>query len=226
MRAGRVLAVSSCKGGVGKSTVAVNLAAALAGRCRVGLLDTDLYGPSIPTMLNLKGQQPLAEDKKFIPLSNYGIQAMSMGFLVPEGKATVLRGPMVTKLVKQLYHDTKWDTDLLILDLPPGTGDIQLTLAQELPLTASLVVSTAQEVALDDVLRGINMFRTVKVPVLGLVENMSYFKCTSCSAEHRLFGSGLDKKAKELDLEILARLPFVPKIQELSDAGSLPSLSI
>lgn len=224
-----LIAVSSGKGGVGKSTVAVNLALALSQlEKRVGLLDADIYGPSIPTMMNLVTDRPKLTDKnKIIPLVNYGIECMSMGFLVPQDTATIWRGPMVMSALDQMLHEVEWgNLDILVIDLPPGTGDAQLTLTQRTPLSGAIIVSTPQEVALADVRRGANMFRKVDVPILGLVENMAYFEppC-GCNKKYYIFGEGGARKtAQAMDIEFLGEIPIDQSIRELCDAGK-PSVA-
>lgn len=224
-----MIAVSSGKGGVGKSTVAVNLALALSQLSkRVGLLDADIYGPSIPTMMNLLNERPkLTEKNKLIPLVNYGIECMSMGFLVNQDAPTIWRGPMVMSALDQMLHEVEWgNLDILVIDLPPGTGDAQLTLTQRTPLSGAVIVSTPQEVALADVRRGANMFRKVNVPLLGLIENMSYFEppC-GCNQRYYIFGEGGAKKmADTMKIDFLGEIPIDQTIRELCDAGK-PSVA-
>lgn len=224
-----LVAVSSGKGGVGKSTVAVNLALALSQlKKRVGLLDADIYGPSIPTMMNLMNERPKVTDKnKIIPLVNYGIECMSIGFLVAQDAPTIWRGPMVMSALDQMLHDVEWgDLDVLVIDLPPGTGDAQLTLTQRTPLSGAIIVSTPQEVALADVRRGANMFRKVNVPLLGLIENMAYFEpdC-GCKKRYYLFGEGGAKKtAENMNINFLGEIPIEQSIREMCDAGK-PSVA-
>ena len=217
-----MIAVASGKGGVGKSTTAVNLALALHSQgASVGLLDADIYGPSIPMMLAIS-EQPLSPDGKTImPIVQYGIQTMSVGFLVDPTTPMIWRGPMVSNTLQQLLVDTCWDNlDYLIIDLPPGTGDIQLTLAQRIPLSGALVVTTPQDIALLDVRRAIEMFHKVKVPVLGVVENMSTHVCTQCGHEEAIFGEkGADQIAQEYQVDVLGRLPLVKSIRLATDEG-------
>jgi ATP-binding protein involved in chromosome partitioning len=224
-----LVAVSSGKGGVGKSTVSVNLALALSqlGQ-RVGLLDADIYGPSIPTMMNLVKERPkITERNKIIPLVNYGIECMSMGFLVQQDAPTIWRGPMVMSALDQMLHEVEWgDLDVLVIDLPPGTGDAQLTLTQRTPLSGAVIVSTPQEVALADVRRGANMFRKVNVPLLGLIENMAYFEpdC-GCNKRYYIFGQGGAKStAQQMGINFLGEIPIDQTIRELCDTGK-PSVA-
>ncbi|MBX3426705.1 MAG: Mrp/NBP35 family ATP-binding protein [Pirellulales bacterium] len=217
-----VIAVGSGKGGVGKSTVAATLALTLkhAG-CKVGLMDADVYGPSVPHLLGLEGQ-PHIVDQRLQPVVDQGMPVMSMGFLVPKGEAVVWRGPMLHGAITQFLRDTAWgDLDFLIIDMPPGTGDIALTLSQLLPLTGAVVVCTPQDVALLDAVKAIAMFRKVNIPVLGLVENMSYFECPDNGKRYDIFGTGGARaKAEELDVPFLGELPIQIPIRERGDAGS------
>ncbi|MFK8051970.1 MAG: iron-sulfur cluster carrier protein ApbC [Woeseiaceae bacterium] len=218
-----LIAVASGKGGVGKSTTAVNLALALqAEGARVGLLDADIYGPSIPRMLGLTGQSPVSSDGKTMqPLSAFGLQVMSIGFLVDDAAPMVWRGPMVTSALNQLLKQTTWqDLDYLIVDMPPGTGDIQLTLSQSVPVAGALIVTTPQDVALSDARKGLEMFRKVSVPVLGIVENMSTYQCPGCGEEASLFGQGGgDKLAADAGVKLLGELPLIRDIGVAADAG-------
>lgn len=219
----QIIAVASGKGGVGKSTVAVNLAVALAqSGAKTGLLDADIYGPSVPRLLGLAGRRPQMKGEKLQPLGNHQVFAMSIGFLVPEDQAMIWRGPMVAGALTQLLTDVDWgELDYLIIDLPPGTGDAQLTLAQRVPVTGSLIVTTPQDIALLDAQKGIAMFHKVGVPLLGLVENMSVFVCPHCGGESHIFAQGgADRLAAEHDCEVLARIPLDASIRELSDAGT------
>ncbi|MCC7464096.1 MAG: iron-sulfur cluster carrier protein ApbC [Gammaproteobacteria bacterium] len=218
-----VVAVASGKGGVGKSTVAVNLALAWhAAGARVGLLDADIYGPSLPLMLGLIGQHPTSPDGKRIrPLQAHGISAMSVGFLVDPREAVVWRGPMVTSALTQLLNETEWgELDYLVVDMPPGTGDIQLTLAQKVPVAGAVIVTTPQDIALADARKGVAMFEKVAVPVLGVVENMSLHVCSRCGHVEHIFGSGGGARmAQEYQLELLGELPLDAQVREEADGG-------
>jgi len=218
-----VIAVGSGKGGVGKSTIAATLALGLkrAGS-KVGLLDTDVYGPSIPHLLGLEGVPPPAVVEGRVPPVLYeGMPVMSMGFLLPPGKAVIWRGPMLHSYVTQFLRDVAWgDLDYLIIDMPPGTGDIALSLSQVLPLTGAVIVCTPQEVALIDAVRAISMFRTVNIPILGMVENMSGFICPACGKRYDIFGSGgARQKAEELNVPFLGEVPLNMQIRTAGDAG-------
>ncbi|MDR3492344.1 MAG: iron-sulfur cluster carrier protein ApbC [Gammaproteobacteria bacterium] len=218
-----VLAVASGKGGVGKSTTAVNLALALAKEgARVGILDADIYGPSQPLMLGVIGMPERPADKVLRPIVRHGIQSMSIGYLIAEKSPMVWRGPMVSTALQQLLNDTQWeDLDYLIIDLPPGTGDIQLTLAQKIPVSGALIVTTPQDLALLDARRACEMFKKVNVPVLGMIENMSVHVCTQCGHAEHIFGAGGGETlAKEYGLELLAALPLDIKIREETDGGT------
>lgn len=219
-----LIAVASGKGGVGKSTVAVNLALALAADgANVGLLDADIYGPSQPQMLGLAGQKPVSEDGKTMqPLEAHGLQVMSIGFLVDPDQPMVWRGPMVTSALNQLLRQTAWqDLDYLIVDMPPGTGDIQLTLSQQVPVSGAVIVTTPQDIAAIDARKGLAMFRKVSVPVLGVVENMSTHVCSACGHEEAVFGAGgADSIAADFDVEVLGRLPLEAAIREQTDSGT------
>jgi ATP-binding protein involved in chromosome partitioning len=218
----QVLAIASAKGGVGKSSVAVNLALALAAQDhQVGLMDADIYGPSLPTMLGVKEVPEVTEDNKIIPLQVDSLQMMSMGFMLPPDQPVVWRGPMVFAAVKQFLKDVQWhDLDILVVDLPPGTGDAQLTLVQQVPLSGVIMVTTPQEIALADVRRGIQMFRGVQVPVLGVVENMSFFLCPDNNKKYYLFGQGGGQLvAEQFRVPLLAQIPIEPSIREGGDAG-------
>ncbi len=219
-----VIAVASGKGGVGKSTTAVNLALALADEgARVGLLDADIYGPSQPKMLGLTGAKPLSKDgKTFEPLEAHGIQTNSIGFLVDEDQAMIWRGPMVSQALNQLASQTNWDKlDYLIVDMPPGTGDTQLTLTQKVPVAGVIIVTTPQDIALLDARRGLKMFEKVGVNLLGIVENMSTHVCTNCGREEALFGTGGGEAlARESGLPLLGKLPLDAQIQREADSGT------
>jgi ATP-binding protein involved in chromosome partitioning len=217
-----IIAVGSGKGGVGKSTTAVNLALALQREgARVGLLDADIYGPSIPSMLGVKGQ-PSTDGEHIIPKEAHGLKVMSIGFLVDENSAMIWRGPMVTSALQQLLGDTLWGAlDYLIIDLPPGTGDIQLTLAQRIPVAGAVIVTTPQDIALMDARRAVHMFRKVDVPVLGVVENMSTHICTACGHEEAIFGhGGGEQMAEDFELPLLGRLPLTMEIRSALDEGN------
>ena len=219
-----IIAVASGKGGVGKSTVAVNLALALAAEgATVGLLDADIYGPSQPIMLGLAGQRPTSPDEKTIdPMSAHGIQAMSIGFLVDAEQPMVWRGPMVTQALEQLLRGTRWnELDYLVVDMPPGTGDIQLTLAQKVPVTGAVIVTTPQDIALIDARKGLKMFEKVNVPILGIVENMSTHVCTNCGHEEPVFGAGGGERiAQQYGVPLLGSLPLDLRIREQADGGN------
>ncbi|XP_047327591.1 iron-sulfur protein NUBPL [Impatiens glandulifera] len=219
-----IIAVASGKGGVGKSTTAVNLAVALANNCKlkVGLLDADVYGPSIPTMMKLSGKPDVSQDRKLVPIENYGVKCMSMGVLV-EGKfdAIVWRGPMVMKALEQMSRGVEWgNLDILVVDMPPGTGDVQLSISQRLQLSGAVIVSTPQDVALMDARRGVNMFSKVKIPILGIIENMSFFKCPHCGEPSHIFGKeGARKTADEMSVPFLGEIPLEVDIRSTSDEG-------
>lgn len=219
-----VIAVASGKGGVGKSTTAINLAAALSQEgARVGLLDADVYGPSLPTLLGTKDEQPRSPDNKnMYPIVSNGIQTMSIGYLVDEDSATIWRGPMASKAFQQMFNETLWDElDYLIVDMPPGTGDIQLTLAQNMPVAAAIIVTTPQDLALADAIKGIAMFNKVNINVLGIVENMSYHRCSQCGHKEHIFGAdGGQRIAEKYQTELLAQLPLNLQIREQADSGS------
>jgi ATP-binding protein involved in chromosome partitioning len=221
-----IIAVSSGKGGVGKSTVAVNLATSLALEgARVGLMDADVYGPNVPTMMGVTEQPKIVNDpvkgEIFIPPTAHGVKVMSMGFLIQGDQPLVWRGPMLHSVVSQFCHKVNWgELDYLVVDMPPGTGDVQLSLAQLVPVTGAVLVSTPQEVSMQDVRKAYNMFEKVRVPILGFVENMSYFKCDSCDKKHSLFGSGGGKAlSRKYGVDLLAELPMVQDVARGGDEG-------
>jgi ATP-binding protein involved in chromosome partitioning len=231
----KIIAVSSAKGGVGKSTLAVNLALSFSRHnLRTGILDTDIFGPSIPTLLNLHdaSEPSLTESNMLIPLQNYGVKSMSMGYLLPSEQAPVAwRGLMVMKALQQLLHEVDWASDatatpldILVLDLPPGTGDVQLTIGQQVELDGAVIVSTPQDIALKDAVKGVEMFKKMKIPVLGMVQNMSVFVCPKCGEETKVFahddvGFGAKSKAEEMGVEFLGDVPLDPKICRDADRG-------
>jgi ATP-binding protein involved in chromosome partitioning len=217
-----IIAVASGKGGVGKSTTAVNLALGLAAEgASVGVLDADIYGPSQPIMLGIRGRPESRDGKSLEPMEGHGIQAMSIGFLIDPDTPMVWRGPMVTQALEQLLNETKWrDIDYLVVDLPPGTGDIQLTLAQRVPVTGAVIVTTPQDIALIDAIKGLKMFEKVGIPILGIVENMSLHICSQCGHEERIFGAGGgERMGKDYDVELLGALPLDIAIREQADSG-------
>ena len=217
-----IIAVASGKGGVGKSTTSVNLALALAAEgATVGLLDADIYGPSQPQMLGISGRPESMDGKSMEPMLAHGLQAMSIGFLVDTDTPMVWRGPMVTGALEQLLRDTKWrDLDYLIVDLPPGTGDIQLTLAQKIPVTGAIIVTTPQDIALLDARKGLKMFEKVGIPILGIVENMSTHICSNCGHEEHIFGAGGGQKmCDDYKVDLLGSLPLDISIREQTDSG-------
>ena len=218
-----IVAVASGKGGVGKSTTAVNLALALkANGLKVGILDADVYGPSMPRLLGITGKPSQIDNRIIVPMENYGIKAMSMGFLVDEGTAMIWRGPMVQSALMQMLREVAWgDLDVLVVDMPPGTGDAQLTMAQQVPLTGAVIVSTPQDLALIDARKGINMFKKVEVPVLGIVENMSYFIAPDTGKRYDIFGhGGARAEAEAIGVPFLGEVPLTISIRETSDAGT------
>jgi ATP-binding protein involved in chromosome partitioning len=217
-----IIAVASGKGGVGKSTTAVNLALALAAEgAKVGILDADIYGPSIPTMLGLSGFPESVDNKTMTPKMAYGVQTMSIGYLIDADQPMIWRGPMATNTLQQLLRDTNWvDVDYLIIDLPPGTGDIQLTLAQQIPVSGAIIVTTPQDIALIDAQRGLGMFAKVNVPVLGIVENMSMHICSKCGHAEAIFGEGGGvAMAEKNKVDFLGSLPLDIKIRKYADSG-------
>ena len=228
-----IIAISSAKGGVGKSTVTINLAAALAKKgCKVGILDADIYGPSVPTMMDVEGYIPksikINDKSKIEPVENYNVKIMSIGFFTKLDQAVVWRGPMASKALNQMIFDTHWgELDFLFLDLPPGTGDIHLSLVQSLPITGSIIVSTPQNVALADARRGIKMFQqdSIAVPILGLIENMAYFQTDDSDIKHYIFGdSGVKYLSKDLNINFLGEIPIYKSLREASDFGRPVSL--
>ena len=217
-----IIAVASGKGGVGKSTTAVNLALALAAEgANVGILDADIYGPSQPTMLGITGRPESRDGKSLEPMIGHGVQAISIGFLIEVDTPMVWRGPMVTQALEQLLKDTHWQgIDYLVVDLPPGTGDIQLTLAQKVPVTGAVIVTTPQDIALIDARKGLKMFEKVGIPIIGIVENMSIHICSKCGHEEHIFGAGgAEKMCKDFNTEFLGALPLDMGIREQTDSG-------
>jgi len=218
-----IIAVASGKGGVGKSTTAVNIALGLAaGGHKVGLLDADIYGPSMPRMMGISGRPNSADGKTLDPMENYGIKVMSIGFMVDEETPMIWRGPMVQSALEQMMRDVNWgELDVLVVDMPPGTGDAQLTMAQRVPLTGAVIVSTPQDIALLDARKGLNMFRKVDVPVFGIVENMSYFLCPDNGKRYDIFGhGGARREAERMGVDFLGEVPIEIAIREHSDAGT------
>ena len=218
-----VIAVGSGKGGVGKSTTSVNLALALkALGARVGVLDADIYGPSVPTMLGLSGRPESPDNKSIEPMRAFGVEAMSIGFLVEQDSPMIWRGPMATSALTQLFNDTRWgDLDYLLIDLPPGTGDIQLTLAQKIPVAGAVIVTTPQEIATLDARKALKMFEKVEVPVLGIVENMAVHTCSNCGHAEHLFGEGGGQRiAEQYGVPLLGSLPLDIRIREQGDVGT------
>lgn len=219
---GAIIAIASGKGGVGKSTTAVNIAVGLASMgLRTGLLDADIYGPSMRRLLGIQGQPGSSDGNRLDPMERYGLKAMSMAFLVEEETPIVWRGPMVQSALEQMMRDVAWGPlDVMVVDMPPGTGDTQLTMAQKVPLAGAVIVSTPQDIALIDARKGLNMFRKVEVPVLGLIENMSYFCCPNCGHRSEIFGhGGARQEAERLGMEFLGEIPLDITIREMSDGG-------
>ena len=217
-----IIAVASGKGGVGKSTTATNLALALAQlKLRIGILDADIYGPSQPRMMGISGRPRSADGKILQPMENFGVKVMSMGFLVAEDTPMIWRGPMVMSALQQMLRDVAWgELDVMVVDMPPGTGDAQLTMAQQVPLAGAVIVSTPQDIALIDARKGLNMFRKTDVPVLGIVENMSYHLCSNCGHREEIFGHGGERlEAAKLGVDVLGELPLHVAIRETSDGG-------
>ena len=218
---GRIIAVSSGKGGVGKSTVAVNLAVALArGGARVGLMDADVYGPNLPRMMGVN-EPPMVINEKIIPLEAHGVKLISLGVLIDRDQPAIWRGPIIMKIITQFLRDVAWgQLDYFIVDMPPGTGDAQLSLVQSTQISGAIIVTTPQEVSVGDALRGVKMFERVSVPVLGIVENMSWFECPHCGKPSPIFGSGGGERlAKELELPLLGQVPMSPRVMEGGDRG-------
>lgn len=220
---GAIIAVASGKGGVGKSTTSVNLALGLmANGLKVGVLDADIYGPSMPRLLKISGKPQQIDGKMIRPMENYGLKVMSMGFMVDEDVAMIWRGPMIQSALLQMMREVAWgELDVLVVDMPPGTGDAQLTMAQQVPLAGAVIVSTPQDLALIDARKGLSMFRKVEVPVLGIVENMSYFLCPDCGSRHDIFGhGGARREAEKIGVPFLGEVPLTMDIRETSDAGT------
>ncbi len=216
-----IIAVASGKGGVGKSTTAINIALSLLKlNYKVGILDADIYGPSLPKLTGISNK-PKSNGKKIVPHNAFGLQAMSIGYLVPEDAATIWRGPMVMSAIEQLLRDVDWQNlDILVIDMPPGTGDAQLTLSQRVKLAGAIIVSTPQDLSLIDARKGLNMFKKVNVPILGIIENMSYFQCTNCDTKHEIFGNGGAKaEAQKLGVPFLNEIPLDIILRTSSDDG-------
>jgi ATP-binding protein involved in chromosome partitioning len=223
-----IIAVASGKGGVGKSTTAVNIALGLQSLgLRIGILDADIYGPSVPRLMNISGRPQQLDGKLIKPMENYGLRTMSMGYLVDEGTAMIWRGPMIQSALLQMLREVAWgDLDVLVVDMPPGTGDAQLTMAQQVPLSGAVIVSTPQDLALIDARKGIAMFQKVEVPLLGVVENMSHFICPTCGTNHDIFGhGGARAEAEKLGVAFLGEVPLAMTIRENSDSGTPVTVS-
>ena len=219
----KVIAISSCKGGVGKSTVSVNLSMSLKKKgLKVGLLDADIYGPSIPNLLNLSEKPEVNADKKILPLHFDGLEAISIGLLIDQDKPLIWRGPMLQSAIMQLVNDVAWSNlDYLVIDMPPGTGDTHLTLMQKLEINHVVVVTTPQDISLADTRKGINMFKKFNIPISGVVENMSYFICNNCDEKHYMYGKGGGKKlSEEFNIKLLGKIPFDTLISDSSDRGN------
>lgn len=218
-----ILAVASGKGGVGKSTTAANLAVAMAARgASVGLMDADIYGPDVPVMMGVKERPGMSEDGRLLPLQNHGVKLMSLGLLADSGVPVIWRGPMLSKIVTQFLNDVEWaPLDCLVVDMPPGTGDVQLTLTQAAPIDGAVIVTTPQPVALEDVRRGVQMFREVNVPVLGIIENMSQYVCPKCGTRTDIFGHGGGAKTAEFyEVPFLGHIPLDTEVRRAGDAGA------
>ena len=217
-----IIAIASGKGGVGKSTVSINIAAALSKNYKVGVLDLDIYGPSLPMLVDLHQQPEMTAEKKLIPLEKFNMRLMSFGFINSENAPAVWRGPMVSRMTQQFFEDVEWgELDFLILDLPPGTGDIQLTLVQKLAITGAVMVTTPQELALLDVKKGADMFSKVNTPVMGVIENMTHFLCPHCNEASRIFpGSGGADESKRLEVPLLGQIYLSPEIAQSADSGN------
>ena len=217
-----IVVVASGKGGVGKSTISVNLATSLAKKkIKVGLLDADIYGPSIPKMLGITDKPNVSKNKKILPYDKFGLKSMSIGNMVPQDGSVIWRGAMASNAIRQLVNDVEWgDLDYLFIDLPPGTGDIQLSLCQSFSISGAVIVSTPQEISLLDVRKAINMFKKVNVPILGIIENMSYFLCEKCETKHKIFGNGGAKsEAKKLGVPFLSEIPLDILLRSSADEG-------
>ena len=218
---GKVIAIASGKGGVGKSTVAVNVAATLSKEYRVGILDLDIYGPSLPMLVDIKTQPQMTEDKKLIPLEKYNMRLMSFGFINAQNAPTIWRGPMVSRMTQQFFEDVEWGSlDYLILDLPPGTGDIQLTIVQKLALTGAVIVTTPQNLALLDVKKSADMFNKMNTPIIGIIENMTHFMCPHCNEITKIFpGEGGAQESSRLNVPLLGHIYLSPEITESTENG-------